>query len=93
MLYLLVLQGKGFSHSITRTLHDSFRGDGIGGTGRSALPYWPLTLFPTHFLGEVGIDWGTMAAASAFLMVAALIVVFAMQKAMVRGLIKGAVKG
>ena len=47
----------------------------------------------THFLGEVGIDWGTMAAASAFLMVAAPIVVFAMQKAMVRGLIKGAVKG
>lgn len=45
-----------------------------------------LPLFPTHFLGEVGIDWGTMAAASAFIMLPALIVVFAMQKAMVRGL-------
>ena len=35
-----------------------------------------LPLFPTHFLGEVGIDWGTMAAASAFIMLPALIVVF-----------------
>jgi ABC-type glycerol-3-phosphate transport system permease component len=43
--------------------------------------------------GKDPTDWGTMAAASAFLMVPALIVVFAMQKAMARGLIEGAVKG
>ena len=52
-----------------------------------------LPLFTTHFLGEVGIDWGTMAAACSFIMVPALLAVFVMQKAIVQGLTKGGVKG
>ena len=51
-----------------------------------------LPIFPSNFLGEVGIDWGTMAAACAFIMLPALFVTFAMQKAIVKGLTKGAVK-
>ena len=51
-----------------------------------------LPLFPVHFLGEIGIDWGTMAAGCAFIMLPALFVIFAMQKAIVKGLTKGAIK-
>jgi multiple sugar transport system permease protein len=54
---------------------------------------YTLTVAIARFVGTVAVDWGKSSAAASITMVPIILLGFAMQKYLVRGLTAGAIKG